>query len=400
MSPAENPIRIEPCLLDAPPAQVVDLIAELGQAAVTLGNRLHPRSAQSLGELVALMNCYYSNLIEGHRTRPREIERALTNVFDADPVRRDLQVEARSHIRVQAGLQKAFVEGTLGDPSSPDFIRRLHSDFYEGASPSMLRLVRADGTVVEMTPGQFRNDPSHDNVVGFHHPPPSASVEAFMQHFHNRYRRDRLGSGMKMIALAAAHHRFNFIHPFPDGNGRVSRLMSHAMALDAGIGAHGLWSISRGLARGLTDRSDYMRMMNRADAPREGDTDGRGNLSQRALIEFVVWFLTVALDQVRFMQQLFDLEQLSERLQTYVSQQLGMTTESGRVVAEIFHRGSMPRGEATRQMANSERRGRELLSQLVDHGLLRSETPKGDVFLHFSSASCEFLFPQLFPVGE
>jgi|GEM_PF-5584738 len=48
-----------------------------------------------------------------------------------------------------------------------------------------------------------------------------------------------------------------------------------------------------------------------------------------------------------------------------------------------FHRGSMPRGEATRQMASSERRGRELLSQLVDHGLLRSETPKGEVFLHF-----------------
>ena len=32
------------------------------------------------------------------------------------------------------------------------------------------------------------------------------------------------------MAIAAAHHRFNYIHPFPDGNGRVSRLMSHAMA--------------------------------------------------------------------------------------------------------------------------------------------------------------------------
>jgi hypothetical protein len=43
----------------------------------------------------------------------------------------------------------------------------------------------------------------------------------------------------------------NYIHPFPDGNGRVSRLMSHAMALTAGIGGQGLWSVSRGLARGL-----------------------------------------------------------------------------------------------------------------------------------------------------
>ncbi|WP_342636617.1 Fic family protein [Aquamicrobium defluvii] len=60
-------------------------------------------------------------------------------------------------------------------------------------------------------------------------------------------------SSTRIIAIASAHHRFNYIHPFPDGNGRVSRLMSHVMALKAGVGGHGLWSISRGLARGLKD---------------------------------------------------------------------------------------------------------------------------------------------------
>lgn len=69
------------------------------------------------------------------------------------------------------------------------------------------------------------------------------------------------GKAKRVLAMATAHHRFNWIHPFPDGNGRVSRLMSHAMAHKAGIGAHGLWSISRGLARGLEPgldgRSEY-----------------------------------------------------------------------------------------------------------------------------------------------
>ena len=51
--------------------------------------------------------------------------------------------------------------------------------------------------------------------------------------------------------------RLNYIHPFPEGNGRVSRLMSHAMAHTAGIGAHRLWSVSRGLARGLESRTEY-----------------------------------------------------------------------------------------------------------------------------------------------
>lgn len=97
-----------------------------------------------------------------------------------------------------------------------------------------------------------------------------------MDYFARRYRFEKLGKAGRTLAIPAAHHRFNYIHPFPDGNGRVSRLMSHAMAHEAGIAAHGLWSISRGLARGLESRKDYKRMMDHADMPRQGDLDGRG----------------------------------------------------------------------------------------------------------------------------
>ena len=58
--------------------------------------------------------------------------------------------------------------------------------------------------------------------------------------------------------------------------------MSHAMGLSAGIGASGLWSVSRGLARGLNSRQEYKQMMDHADMVRQGDLDGRGNLSQGA----------------------------------------------------------------------------------------------------------------------
>ena len=53
-----------------------------------------------------------------------------------------------------------------------------------------------------------------------------------MAHFAQRYRFEPLGMGTRITAMAAAHHRLNYIHPFLDGNGRVSRLMSHAMALN------------------------------------------------------------------------------------------------------------------------------------------------------------------------
>jgi Fic family protein len=175
-------------------------------------------------------------------------------------------------------------------------VRWLHRAFYEDAPERVLRIgLGADAFT--MTPGEFRNQAQHDNVVGRHQPPSSRHVNALMQYFEQRYRFAALGSAARVVAMAAAHHRLNYIHPFADGNGRVSRLMSHAMALSAGIGAHGLWSISRGLARGLEDPGEYKRMMDMADSPRRGDLDGRGNLSRQALIEFVTWFCQVALDQ-------------------------------------------------------------------------------------------------------
>ena len=76
--------RFEPALLDHLAAPITDVIAEVSAASATLGRALHPRTAANLADLVRLMNTYYSNLIEGHNTRPREIERALAGQLDAD----------------------------------------------------------------------------------------------------------------------------------------------------------------------------------------------------------------------------------------------------------------------------------------------------------------------------
>src|SRR5665213_4376498 len=99
---AETPERIEPALIAGQiPEEFVDLIAELTAVAATLGAALHPRTAASLADLVRIMNAYYSNLIEGHNTRPADIERALAGQIDGNEERRNLQFEAASHVRVQ-----------------------------------------------------------------------------------------------------------------------------------------------------------------------------------------------------------------------------------------------------------------------------------------------------------
>src|SRR6185437_7750044 len=127
----ETPARIEPCLLDTIHPEIIDLVASLSGAAHSLGARLHPRSAESLAELVRVMNCYYSNLIEGHNTTPREIELALANELDATEERRNLQIEARAHIRLQREVDRLHASGDLPEPASASFIRWLHRSFYQ-----------------------------------------------------------------------------------------------------------------------------------------------------------------------------------------------------------------------------------------------------------------------------
>ena len=68
----------------------------------------------------------------------------------------------------------------------------------------------------------------------------------------------------------------SWVHPFRDGNGRSVRLQTHCALFPVSAG---LWSVSRGLAR---RRDEYYAHLDAADAPRAGDLDGRGNLSDRA----------------------------------------------------------------------------------------------------------------------
>ena len=363
----ESAQRIEPCQLESIPDQLADLVADLVGRATRLDGRLHPATAASLADLLRLTNCYYSNLIEGHVTRPRDIERALAEDLDADRRRRDLQREAAAHVRVQRAIDERFARGVLGESASVDTVVWIHREFYHDAAESMLTVERPGGVNLRMEPGAFRSRPEQDNVVGRHQPPSSEAVLSFMDYFERRFALQPMGAAARILAIPIAHHRFNYIHPFPDGNGRTSRLMSHAMALQAGIGAHGLWSVSRGLARGLPGRPSYQEMMDHADTSRAGDLDGRGNLSLRALGEFARWFCEVMLDQVAFMTSMLEINGLHERVEKYVLGDLGLSNVESAIAKDVLVRGEVARGEAARITGLSERAARDALAGVQLH---------------------------------
>ncbi|UVC12230.1 Fic family protein (plasmid) [Rhizobium sp. TH2] len=395
----EVPTRIEPCFFeDSIPQSLADLVVDIREAASGLGLGLNDDAAMELADMVRVMNCYYSNLIEGHNTRPKDIENALAGA-ELEDATRPLALEAKAHVIVQREIDGLHLARELPVPTDVDFISWVHRRFYEEMPDEFKILEHPGGYTIPIIPGEFRTDNGQDVVVGRHHPPSSTRVAAFMDHFSWRYRQARSGATNRIIAIAAAHHRLNYIHPFPDGNGRVSRLMSHAMALDAGIGGKGLWSISRGLARGREDKGEYKRMMDYADQPRMGDRDGRGNLSAKALTDYCEWFLEVALDQIRFSSALFALNTLESRYRKLVTDVID-DKRAPDVVSAVLRHGEMERGEINLVTKTSDRTARKTVQDLVHAGFLKSRSAKTPVRIAFPLDYRERLFPNLFADAE
>src|SRR6266481_4636572 len=91
--------------------KLTDMALELAQKAAGFRRSLPESLLASLADLVRAMNCYYSNLIEGHDTHPIDIERALKNDYSKDAHKRDLQLEAKAHILVQEWIDGGGLKG-------------------------------------------------------------------------------------------------------------------------------------------------------------------------------------------------------------------------------------------------------------------------------------------------
>lgn len=385
---------MEPMLPEEANRELDDIGFDLTAKASSLAGQVNPIVTKSIGELVRSMNCYYSNLIEGHDTHPRDIDRALRKDLSQQPKQRELQLEAVAHIEVQKAIDEG--DDDRSEPLSSAYGSWLHREFCRRLPDAMLWVEDPQThRRVRVEPGVLRDG---EVEVGDHLPPAATALPRFLARFDEAYDSKRLSKMRQIVAIAAAHHRFLWIHPFYDGNGRVARLMSHAMLTRIGIGSS-LWSVARGLARSV---AEYKRLLAEADQPRRADLDGRGALSQRALIAFCRFFLERCVDQVDYMRSILEPNELVRRIEIYTEDEV----RAGRLpkgafplLREALLAGEFERGKAHSITGYGERTARTVLSSLIERGLLVSDTPKARVRLGFPLAVVERWFPALYPAG-
>ena len=383
---------MEPLLPSAGERRLEDFAVRLASDSAALAAQLAPPVRAAVGDLVRSMNCYYSNLIEGHNTRPRDIDRALRQDYAQDPQRRKLQLEAVAHIHVQSLIDTG--RDPPVSPASTEYLTWVHREFCQLLPDELLWVENPDtGRRIRVVPGELRRDTV---AVGRLIPPSPEVLLAFLARFDDAYRADRMSRVQQLVAIGAAHHRLLWIHPFVDGNGRVARLVAHAMLKRAGVGSS-LWSLSRGLARRVTD---YRRLLEAADEPRRNDVDGRGTLSERALVDFCDFFLDVCVDQVAYMSELLEARELLRRIQLYTEDEVraGRLPEgSFPVLREAVLAGEVERAHARELTGYRERKGREVVSELLRAGLLVSESDRSPVRISFPVDVVERWFPRLYP---
>jgi Fic family protein len=368
---------------------LTDLALELAQKSAGFRRSLPENLLSSLAELVRSMNCYYSNLIEGHDTHPIDIERALKDDYSTDRKKRDLQLEAKAHIAVQQWIDSG---GLKGRAVTADSIIETHRRFCD-LLPEDLLWVEDPATKEKMKviPGALRD---RDVAVGRHVPVSPPAIPRFLNRYEEVY--SHLGKTETILAAAAAHHRLAWIHPFLDGNGRVARLISHATLLEA-LDTGAVWSIARGLARTV---DAYKGHLAACDLTRRNDLDGRGNLSEETLTEFTRYFLTTCIDQVTYMEGLMQPDQLRARILLWAEEQMRLNklpAKSDAILQAVLYRGELPRADTPGIVDSSERSARRVVSALLEHGVLTSESTRAPLRLAFPATLASRWMPGLFP---
>lgn len=366
--------------------ELISLSGAIRERIGGLKEKLHPITAKAVSAVVADMNSYYSNLIEGHHTYPKDIERALQNDFSSNLQERDKQLLGLAHVKTENTILSYATEENIFTPGT---LLKIHETFYANLPESMRLSKSQSGKEYQIIPGKFRN---FEVAVGAHQPPASKSLEKFIARFCEAYKNIPIGE--ILIAAAASHHRLAWIHPFGDGNGRVVRIFTSSLLKAYGLNGGGIWSISRGLAR---NRSQYYAKLAIADQDRQGDLDGRGTLSERSLIEFCEFFLSTMLDQMDFMLGILKLDSVISRYARLMHEVFPKKSELClRIIKELWTFGETPRGKICEITGMSERASRAILSELESKGFVKSDSLKTPVHINISADISEQIFPNLF----
>jgi len=230
-------------------SSLTDLIIELDYLRKkSLGGTTHPKVFFQLKQIFHTLESIGSARIEGNNTTIAEYIETKIEVKKSVP----------PGIKEIRNIEKAmaFIEENVKDyPINRAFISELHKMIVDGLAPP------PDGEG-DVTPGEYRKTNLKINKSD-HLPPEWLLVDDYMSELIDFV--SRIDSPKyDLLKAAIAHHRFTWIHPFGNGNGRTVRLFTYAMLIKTGFNVN-VGRIINPTAVFCSNRNDYYNTLAIAD---------------------------------------------------------------------------------------------------------------------------------------
>ncbi len=380
-----------------------DMAQEIITASAGLEGRVASETAIALGDRLRLINSYYSNLIEGHKTSIPDIESALHKVFSQDPEKKYAQELCAAHVETERRFIQLVDSQQERNICDQQFLSDIHAAFYANLPEEHLYTHSQGGfTKYPVHPGVIRD--VNVSVDGRSpHGPDYQNLPALLKTFANAYDPDHFHGDERLIAMAASHHRLTWLHPFRDGNGRVARLFSGLYLARAGVNKGNLWSLSRGLSR---RKKQYMFELWATDSPNAQKS--AHHFDNDLLADFCEFFFEICLDQIRFMEDLLRLDQVESRIDWYMEMrskhaEKPLKVQAAKLLRAVFMRGAVPRGMAAEILNMSARNARRIVSDLLKDNLLHSLSHRSPLTIGLPIHVLPYYFPSLYDpsvIGE
>ena len=326
---------------------LVDVVTELEHLRrLRLGGSTPASVFYQLKHIFHMLESLGSARIEGnHTTLADYVESRL----EATPTKPSDQLREMTNIEEAMSYIEEHFEP--GQDVTEHFVRELHALTVQG--------LEREG---DDTPGAYRQKQVQISQSE-HLPPEAVSVPQYMAELMQFINRQD-SAKYDLMKVALAHHRFAWIHPFGNGNGRVVRLLTYALLIKYGFNVKAGGRVLNPTAVFCNDRNKYYAMLSKADA---GTHEGRE--------EWCVYVLSGMRDELRKVDRLADATFLMERILKpalrYARERELVTLVEEHVLLETARKGVAKASDLKAAMPTSTERQRTYqISRLVERGML------------------------------
>ena len=396
------PEAMEPLFPEDPSGTIEAIATNLLEKIAALNASTNAITRAAIAQFLAPVSGYYAAVLEDDNIRPLSVVKAQNGQFEKDKETASAQLKLLAEKMVEDRIKTLLANPDNEEiPAAAGFLKSVHEQFFTSLQ-SLATAHEIPLTGSEQQAGNYRLE---DLRFGKGMSPYFGSLPFFMSEFENAYDPASKANKSKIrriINIAVAHHRLLWIQPFANENQRVVRLYAEACLHFEHLNPHGLWSLSRGLAR---NKSTFIEKMENAGLKRLNAMDGRGNLSNKHLIEFCIFYLNTALGQVKFMLRMLDTDGMVKRISNFVDLMVSrnnMRSEAKYILTDVFLKGKISKPDAMRITGTSDKTLKLITDDLIEKQLLVAKK-EGILMMYYVAYPLVYaplLFPGLFPADE